>query len=320
MPRSHTTTAMTSQTQGNQTNTLIAQFLETKRSPETIRGYKREIERFVDGLELEAQTIDALLAVPFAQMCDHVSTYITQSKKIDPHTHQVTNPRSVNRKLYALSSFFQYLTKKHSYQGNPTRILEPLPVPKKSSTPSPSAREVRKVLAHLKTYRDTGIRQFRNTLLILVMFLLALRRSEAVRLRWSDIDFQAKTLTIIQKGGTEKRLPMPPVLLTQLAEYREHVEASEFIFTNLRNQSAPLTPSTAYNIVCQVIEMIIPDKNLSPHSFRKAFIEQALNRNNDLISIMNASGHGSIEMVKYYDTRDELRINAIHDMGDLMDW
>jgi site-specific recombinase XerD len=48
-------------------------------------------------------------------------------------------------------------------------------------------------------------------------------------------------------------------------------------------------------------------KNITPHSLRKRFIELALDNDVDLISICNATGHGSIEMVKYYDGRDKLK-------------
>ena len=65
-------------------------------------------------------------------------------------------------------------------------------------------------------------------------------------------------------------------------------------------------------------------KNATPHSFRKSFIEMALNNNEDFISIINATGHSTVEMVKYYDTRDTrdtrdtLKNNAVHGMAKLI--
>jgi hypothetical protein len=51
--------------------------------------------------------------------------------------------------------------------------------------------------------------------------------------------------------------------------------------------------------------------------FRKSFIEMALNNQEDFISIINATGHATVEMVKYYDTRDTLN-NAVHEMSKLI--
>ena len=63
---------------------------------------------------------------------------------------------------------------------------------------------------------------------------------------------------------------------------------------------------------------VVPDKKISPHSLRKTFIELALDNGDDLISICNATGHGSVEMVKYYDTRSRLKNNAVNSLGGLI--
>ena len=63
---------------------------------------------------------------------------------------------------------------------------------------------------------------------------------------------------------------------------------------------------------------IVPTKNITPHSLRKTFIELALDNGDDLIAICNATGHESVEMVKYYDTRDRLKNNAINSLSGLI--
>lgn len=68
-------------------------------------------------------------------------------------------------------------------------------------------------------------------------------------------------------------------------------------------------------MVKKVSSLIVPEKNITPHSLRKTFIELALNNNEDFISIINATGHATVEMVKYYDTRDCLKNNAIHSIA-----
>ena len=63
---------------------------------------------------------------------------------------------------------------------------------------------------------------------------------------------------------------------------------------------------------------IVPAKKITPHSLRKTFIELALDNGDDLIAICNATGHNSVEMVKYYDTRDRLKNNAINSLAGLI--
>jgi integrase len=62
----------------------------------------------------------------------------------------------------------------------------------------------------------------------------------------------------------------------------------------------------------------VKNKKISPHSLRKTFIELALDNNQDLIAISNATGHRTIEMVKYYDTRDRLKNNAVNSLAGLI--
>jgi len=56
-------------------------------------------------------------------------------------------------------------------------------------------------------------------------------------------------------------------------------------------------------------------KRATPHSFRKTFIELVLNNLEDFIPIINATGHSTVEMVKYCDT---LKNNAVHGMAKLI--
>lgn len=80
----------------------------------------------------------------------------------------------------------------------------------------------------------------------------------------------------------------------------------------------PLNTSYIYEFVAKLVIKRFPGRRITPHSFRKSFIELTLNNNEDFISIINATGHSTVEMVKYYDTRDRLKNNAIHGMSGLI--
>ena len=102
-------------------------------------------------------------------------------------------------------------------------------------------------------------------------------------------------------------------LLTRLKEYQLKYEVhSEYIFCPIRNNSTktlnkPLNTSYIYQIVKKSVSKVADGKKATPHSFRKSFIEMALNNQEDFISIINATGHSTVEMVKYYVSRDSLK-------------
>jgi integrase len=65
--------------------------------------------------------------------------------------------------------------------------------------------------------------------LILLLFT-GLRKGEGARLRWTDIDFEGRTLTIADtKSGRPHTLPLPPFILDMLAA-RQRLARQEFVF------------------------------------------------------------------------------------------
>lgn len=112
--------------------------------------------------------------------------------------------------------------------------------------------------------------------------------------------------------------------MTKLSEYRDKFGSGcQYIFSPVRNNSTkyldkPLNTSYIYKLIKKTVFIVTNGKHATPHSFRKSFIEMALNNQEDFISIINATGHATVEMVKYYDTRDTLKNNAIHGMSKLI--
>ncbi len=180
------------------------------------------------------------------------------------------------------------------------------------------------VISFMAEKRNKSQTAFRDYMAICFLTVLALRRNELVGLKWSDIDFESSSANIFQKGGTYKLLPVPINVLKLLREYKDRYgESCVYIFSPVRNNATgkldkPLHTSYIYQLVTKTVFNVTKGKRATPHSFRKSFIEIALNNNEDFISIINATGHATVEMVKYYDTRDTLRNNAVHGMAKLV--
>ncbi len=64
-------------------------------------------------------------------MVDNVMSFIRSIEKKDPFTGKVKNPTTVNRKAYALSSFFNYLIHVYNYPKNPIKQFQPHKTEKK---------------------------------------------------------------------------------------------------------------------------------------------------------------------------------------------
>lgn len=297
-------------------------FISTKRSQNTKRAYARDL----DGLfaYLECKTTSELGKIEFHELVTRIQSYLEECTEYDDQTDRPINPTTINRKAYAFSSFFKFLIHSYGYPKNPLEQYQAHKVDRKSRTKSLSRAEIIEIISFMAEKRYKSQTAFRDYLIICFLSVLALRRNELVGLKWTDIDFNASSANIFQKGGSYKLLPVPINVLQLLKEYRDiYGKNSTYIFNPVRNNTTrklnkPLNTSYIYQLVTKTVLNVTKGKRATPHSFRKSFIEMALNNNEDFISIINATGHATVEMVKYYDTRDTLKNNAVHGMAKLI--
>lgn len=301
---------------------VIESFTQLKNSKHTQRSYRNDITGFFNSLEIVFLKDFGL--IPYHQVVDQVQHFLSKNTKKDSQTSRVLNPKTVNRKAYALSAFFNYLIHVYGYPKNPIKHFTSLKTERRSTTTSLTRAEIIDLLEFAKGEHRLNETKFRNYLILVFMFGLALRRDETSNLKWDDVNFQHQTVNVYQKGGSYKLLPLPISIVLLLDEYKKkYGNSCPYIFHPVRNNrtgelNKPIRTEYIFEMVKKIAFQVVPDKKITPHSFRKTFIELALNNKEDFISIINATGHATVEMVKYYDTRDALKHNAIHSVARII--
>ena len=158
-------------------------------------------------------------------------------------------PRSINRKLSTLRSYFSFLKKKGEITLNPTlKILPP-----KSGKKLPSIIQEKNLDALLKSDFDPTFKGFRNSLIVEFLYSLGLRRSEIINLSYSDIDQSNSTVKVMGKGNKERVLPLSPSLLDKINEYFavrndqfSEIEVDDELF--LTSKGKKMYPKLVYNV------------------------------------------------------------------------
>ena len=316
---------------------LIESFVETKRSSQTRRAYARDVRDFVGYAQIV--TVWDLQRYPIGQLSHQILDRSTTIKKYDSHhIDKIINPSTVNRKVYAVSSWFEYLMAVYQYPKNPAKIFTPYKTTTHSTTESLTRPEYVSMLHYQKDqyvqilYSDDTpplslVKELRDYLL-LAMMGMSLRRNEVVKLRWSDIDHTTPHLSVYQKWWSIKLIPLPSSiyqLLVQLWDIKDQAWLkSDYLFTPISNHrtwdlTKPISSDYVFELVKRLAMLCDIDKKITPHSLRKTFIELALDSKEDYINIANATGHSTLEMIKYYDTRSKLEKNAINGMWDVFD-
>ena len=225
--------------------TLIEEFLSTKKSSQTQRAYKKDITTFFDALGLK--TVGELATLPVYELSKLIINYIESFKKTEQHREdRVHNPRTLNRKAYALSSFFEYLVANYGYPRNPVKVYTPYSTPDKTSTDDLEKEEVESIWKQVSQAVEKAETTFQlvsrtQVKLIFAFLMLSLRRNEIAHLRWDDWDMQKGFITIFGKGQKYKYLPLNTTIQSYLKEYKILKESngyfSPYIFSPIRNNT-----------------------------------------------------------------------------------
>lgn len=162
-----------------------------KRSPHTIKQHwqtARKYQRWLSELGISAVQVE-----PW-----QMEEFFDEMTTLDPATKVMH--------LRRLRSMYRYAVKRKVLDRDPTFEVE---------LPRPVEREPVVIDTHeLRTMRDQiqgdqGWAQFH------LLTFAGLRRCEAIRLQWADLDFRTQTLTVVNgKGGKTRKVPIHP----QLAE------------------------------------------------------------------------------------------------------
>lgn len=322
-------------------DTLIESWLDTKRSSQTRRAYRRDVVDFC--IYVGMMTIGDLQVYPIPQLSHQILEWLKTQYQYDEHNpDKILNPTTINRKAYAVSSWFEYLMAVYQYPKNPTKIFTPLKTVKHSTTDSLTKQEYVSMLYYQKEqYLELKeaeswklkaesislqtVKELRDYLMLALMSM-SLRRNEVVKLRWSDVDSSTPHLTVYQKWWSTKLIPLPSSIFELLVQLgRDKIAVwleSDYIFSPIRNNSTgdlskPISADYVFELIKKLAAVCWIDKKITPHSLRKTFIELALDSKEDYINIANATGHSTLEMIKYYDTRSKLEKNAVNNMGDI---
>ena len=157
--------------------------------------------------------------------------------------------------------------------------------------------------------------QYRNNVIVEVLYGCGLRVSELVNLKMSNIYLDEQMLQVIGKGNKERWVPINPRALEMLETYIHNVRVhynikpgeEKYVFINRLGRH--LSRNYVFMFLQQAVKDAGVNKPVSPHSLRHSFATELVENGADLRAVQEMLGHESISTTEIYThlTRDTLR-------------
>lgn len=190
-----------------------------------------------------------------------------------------------------------FMTKILAFEGKPSspshNILRKVPGrPKNKDVRSREYLTLDEVEALMKAAGSVGRHQHRDKTLILTMFRHGLRVSEAIDLRWDQVNFKAGNMHVNRlKNGKPATHYLEGDEMRALRRLRRDYNGS-FIFVTERG--GPMTRSTVNKLVERAGRNADISFPVHPHMLRHACGHYLANRGTDTRTIQDYLGHVSI--------------------------
>jgi site-specific recombinase XerD len=154
-----------------------------------------------------------------------------------------------------------------------------------------------------------------HRVMIMTLYACGLRRTEAARLKVSDIDSQRMMIRVTHgKGGVDRDVPLSPALLDTLREYWRWMRPKTYLFPGTENgwrTDRPITSKMLWAAVRYAAEKAGITKPVSPHILRHSYATHQLEAGMDLKTLQVLMGHDDLATTARYLHLSQKHLQAV---------
>ena len=281
---------------------------ERNASPHTIAAYERDLRQFLVFLtdfHARPATLADLAALKTAELRGFLA-----SRRRDG-----AGAKSLGRGLAGIRSFVRHLERKDLASSAGAKAMRAPRQPK--SLPRPlSVADAVEVTEEAGAFAGEPWISARDIAVLTLLYGCGLRISEALSLPGDALaDPAARSMAVAGKGGKTRLVPLLPVVLGAVADYRRlcpyALSAREPLFRGARG--GPLRPQLVQRTMARLRGALgLPD-SATPHALRHSFATHLLSAGGDLRTIQDLLGHVSLSTTQNYTAVDAARLVSIYD-------
>ena len=212
-------------------------------------------------------------------------------------------PRSVNRKITALKSFFRFLLREKQISQNPmVKIQSP-----KTGKKLPAFIDEQKMENLFSNIEfEDGFAGIRDRAILELFYGTGMRLSELTGIKLPDLNLSQQTVKVLGKRSKERIIPLSNSLTNTLRSYlesrRSHLaekgqDAVHLFFDSKCNM---LYGKFVYRVTRKYLGMVTTGDKRNPHILRHTFATHMLNNGAEINAVKEILGHSSLAATQVY--------------------
>jgi integrase/recombinase XerC len=270
--------------------------VERQSSKHTIDAYRRDLQALADWAE--SQNIGDVATLQAAQLRAFIA---------DEHRRGLT-PKSLQRRLSACRSFYQWLLRHGRIAANPVASLRA----PKAARKLPQVLDVDEAVQLVEVPTDAPLGQ-RDRALLELLYSSGLRVSELCALRWHDLDLAEGQVTVLGKGSKQRMVPVGSHARAALEAWRAESAAKADAPVFPGRGGKPITPRAVQLRLRQLAQRQGLFKRVHPHLLRHTFASHVLESSGDLRGVQELLGHADLGTTQIYTHLDFQHLARVYD-------
>jgi integrase/recombinase XerC len=273
--------------------------VERRLSPHTDTNYKRDLQRFIAFCDKNAVTdwprVDS----------QHVRMFAAAEHR------RGASPRSIQRRLSAVRSFFNFLIRLRALSANPAVGVQ-APKGRKRLPETIDAD----LMARLLEFRTDTQLSVRDKAIMELFYSSGLRLAELVGLNMDSIEWKDRTVRVRGKGAKERVVPVGRYAADALTRWLKERSALA-----KPGETALFVSRRGSRIGMRVVQKRIEGwaqqqglgRHVHPHMFRHSFASHLLESSHDLRAVQELLGHANMSTTQIYTHLDFQHLAKIYD-------
>ena len=270
---------------------------EKRFSVHTIASYSNDINQFILFLSNEYQIKTEVSEINFQIVRSWIASLLEQG----------VAPRSVNRKISTLKTYFKFLIREGVI--NDTPMLKVVSPKSKKRLPIFIEENQIELLLNEVDFGD-GFIGCRDKLIIELFYVTGIRLSELINIKTSDINFDNNLLKVLGKRNKERLIPLSTKIVNELQFFIEKHKIVNYLFTNLKG--VKVYTKLVYRVVNKYIGKISSINKKSPHILRHTFATHMLNNGADINAIKELLGHANLSATQVYTHNTIEKLKSVY--------